>query len=133
MEGWRGEPGIFLSKRLYLHIGATACECSYLQLGPKAALTKAQFGQLPNYNYLLRNNDKMLSVFERKMRQDPSVYISTGLTKYMIVCTKTYIKHIHMFSTKLIAAPYVMNNDEIHSSMENIVCICTSSPNDQCI
>ena len=75
VEGWRGEPGIFLSESLYLHIGATACECSYLQLGPKAALTKAQFGQLPNYNYLLRNNDKMLSVFERKMRQDPSVYI----------------------------------------------------------
>ena len=105
------EPGIFLSKRLCLHIGTAACECSYLQLGPKAVWTKAQFGQLPNYNYLLRNNDKMLSVFERKMRQDPSVYISTGLTKYMIVCTKTYIKHIHMFSTKLIAAPCVNKSD----------------------
>ena len=58
-----------------LHIGATACECSYLQLGPKAALTKAQFGQLPNYNYLLRNNDKMLSEFGRNSRQDQSVYI----------------------------------------------------------
>ena len=71
----RRTAGIFLSKRLSLHIGATACECSYLQLGPKAVWTKAQFGQLPNYNYLLRNNDKMLSEFERKTRQDPSVYI----------------------------------------------------------